>query len=113
MNIETCIKYFGFLNHECDRYLNGGITDEEIQQLKIETDRFIELVMNSDLPFSLKQKIAAIKLEYSYNSMREYLPLLGGWDLTRHKRQRERRKKVEDLKFQIKDLPRFIQLNYA
>lgn len=113
MNIETCYKYFEFLNSECDRYLKDWKIDEdEIHQLKIELDRFLEEATTSDLPLEIKTKIANLKLDYTFNDFREYLPLLGGWDLGKHKRQRKLKKRVKDFKNQIKELPLFIRMNY-
>jgi hypothetical protein len=113
MNIEKCYKYFEFLNTECDRYLKDDIIEEEeIHQLEIEIGRFIEEANNSDLPFPIKNKIADLKLDYKFNSNREYLELLGRFNFGKHRRQRKIKKMVEDLKFQIKGLPMFIKMNY-
>lgn len=113
MNIETCYKYFEFLNIECDRYLKDGkIEEDEIHQLKIELDKFLKEVNKSDLPLEIKTKIADLKLDYNFNSNREYLELLDRWNLGKYRRQRKLNKMVEDFKYQIKGLPMFIKMNY-
>jgi hypothetical protein len=113
MNIETCYKYFEFLNIECDRYLKDRtIEEDEIHQLKIELDKFLKEAINSDLPLEIKTKIADLKLDYNFNGNREYLELLGRWNLGKHKRQRKLKKMVEDFKYQINGLPMFIKMNY-
>lgn len=113
MNIETCYKYFEFLNTECDRYLKDGeITDEEMHQLKIEFDKFIKEVNDSDLPAELKNKIKDLKLDYVYKSRREYGDLLGRFNFGSNRRLSKLKKQVEDFKFHIKGLPMFIKLNY-
>lgn len=113
MNIETCYKYVVFLNSECDRYLkNHSIDEDEIHQLKIELDKIIQEVNNSDLAWDIKTKIADLKLDYSFNENREYLELLGSWNFGKHRRKRKLKKMVEDFKFQINELQLFIQLNY-
>lgn len=113
MNIEKCYKYFEFLNTECDRYLSDGrIEEDEVYQLKVELERFKIEANNSDLPLPLKNKIAELKLAYNYNSNREYLELLGRFNLGKHKRQRKTKRMVEEFKYQIRGLPMFIKMNY-
>lgn len=113
MNIETCYKYVVYLNSECDRYLNNHIIEEdEIHQLKIELDKIQQVANTSDLPWEIKSKIAALKLDYSFNDNREYLVLLGSWNFGKHRRKRKLKKKIEAFKSQIHDLQQFIQLNY-
>lgn len=113
MNIETCYNYVEFLNIECDRYLkNRTIEEDEIHQLKIELDKFLQEVGNSELPWEIKTKIADLKLDYSFNGNREYLELLGSWNFGKHRRRRKLKKMVEDFKHQINGLPMFIKLNY-
>lgn len=113
MNIETCYKYFVFLNTECDRYLEDGvITDEEMHDLKIEFDKFIEETNNSDLPADLKSKISSLKLDFVYKGRREYGDLLGRFNFGARKRRALQRNQVEELKFQIKGLPMYIKMNF-
>ena len=113
MNIETCYKYFEFLNKECDRYLRDGkIEEDEIHQLKIELDRFIQETKASDLPHELIDKINALNLDFDYNPNNEKLELLGRFNLGKHKRERNMKKMVEDFKFQIQGLPMFIKMNF-
>lgn len=113
MNIEICHKYVEFLNAECDRYLKDDqIVEEEIHQLKIEFDRFIEEANTSDLPLLLINKITDLKLDYVYRYNREYGDLLGRWNIGKHRRQRILKNMVEDFKFQIKGLPMFIKMNF-
>jgi hypothetical protein len=116
MNIETCYKYFEFLNNECDRYLKDQvITEEEISQMKIELDTFMEKANRSDLPTKIKNKIADLKLDYVYNSKRESVTFLGMLTFgssARYRREKKLKCKVEDLKLQISGLPMFIKMNY-
>lgn len=113
MNIETCYNYVVFLNIECDRYLkNRSIEEDEIHQLKIELDKFLQEVNNSDLSLEIKTNIADLKLDYSFNGNREYLALLGSWNFGKHRRKRKLKKMVEDFKYQIHELQLFIKLNY-
>lgn len=114
MTIETCYKYLVFLNRECDRYLKDSrIVEDEIHQLQIELGRFRAEVMNSELPSEIKTKIAALNITYQFKGYREYLPLLGSWNLGKHKRRRELKKTVEDFKHTIDGLPMFIKMNYS
>ena len=114
MDIDTCYKYFVFLNTECDRYLEDGeITDEEMHQLKIEFDKFIESVRKSDLPSDLKNKINHLKLDFVYKARREYGDLLGRFNFGSDRRPRKQYEQVEELKYQIKGLPMFIKMNYT
>lgn len=114
MTIETCHKYLVFLNRECDRYLKDhSINEDEIHQLKIELDRFRAEVMNSELPLELKTKIADLNITYQFKGYREYLPLLGSWNLGKHKHRRKLKKTVEDFKHTIDGLPMFIKMNYS
>lgn len=113
MTIEKCYKYFEFLNIECDKYLKDGIIEEdEINQLKIELERFKIEATNSDLPLPLKSKIETLKLDFHYNSNRDYLELLGRFYLGKHTRHKKILSMVEELKYQIKGLPMFIKMNY-
>ena len=113
MNIEKCFKYFEFLNTECDRYLKDDIIEEEeINQLKIEIDRFKIEAANSDLPLPLKNKIEALNLNYTFNQHRDYLELLGRFNFGKRRRQRKIKRMVEELKFQIQGVPMFIKMNY-
>lgn len=109
MNIETCNNYVVFLNTECDKYLkNRSIEEDEIHQLKIELDKFLQEVNNSDLPWEIKTKITDLKLDYSFNGNREYLELLGSWNFGKYRRKRKLKKMVEDFKSQIHELQLFI-----
>lgn len=113
MNIEKCYKYFVFLNTECDRYLEDNkIEEDEINQLKIEIERFKNEANNSDLPLPIKNKIAELKLDYEFNYNREYLVLLGRLNFGKHRRQKKIKKMVEELKCQIGGMPFFLKMNY-
>lgn len=113
MNIETCYKYFEFLNLECDRYLKDDeITDDEMNQLKIELDKFIVDANSSDLPLELKCIINELKLDYVYKTRREYGDLLGRFNFGSNSKRIKLKRKVEDIKFQIKGLPMFIKMNF-
>jgi hypothetical protein len=113
MNIETCYNYVVFLNIECDKYLkNRSIEEDEIHQLKIELDKFLEVVNNSELPLAIRTRIVDLKIDYSFNGNREYLALLGSWNFGKQRRRRKLKKMVEIFKSQIYELQMFIQLNY-
>ncbi|MCH2231784.1 MAG: hypothetical protein MK105_15730 [Crocinitomicaceae bacterium] len=113
MNIDTCYKYFVFLNTECDRYLEDGeITDEEMHQLKIEFDKFIKEAYESDLPSELKNKIGKLSLKFEYKATREYGDMLGRWNFGAKKRRLRQENQVEELQYQIKGLPMFIKMNF-
>jgi hypothetical protein len=113
MNIDTCSKYFDFLNTQCDRYLKDNkIEEEEIHQLKIEFDRFLQEAKTSKLPLELKNKISDLSLEYVYQPRREYGELLGYWNLGKHRRQRKMKETVKNFKNQIKDVSIYLKENY-
>ena len=113
MNIETCQKYFDFLNRECDRYLKDDRIDEnEMHQLKIEFDRFVDNVRNSDLPATLKNKVIDLNLDYVYSEYREFGNLLGYWNIGKYRKQRKLKNKVEEFKFHKKGMSMFIKMNY-
>ena len=113
MNIGTCYKYFVFLNTECDRYLEDNqITDEEMHNLKIELDKFIERAKNSNLPVEIKDKIDSVKIDYEYKARREYGPLLARFNFGSRRRHYIQTKQVDELKYQIKGIPHFIKMNF-
>jgi hypothetical protein len=113
MNIETCYKYFVFLNTECERYLEDDkITDEEMHHLKIEFDKFIKEADDSNLPSDLKNKIGELSLKFEYKERREYGDMLGRWNFGAKRRRLRQKNQVEELKYQIKGLPMFIKMNF-
>lgn len=116
MDLETCYKYFVFLNNECDRYLRDGkIAEEEIASLKIEFDRFIIQALGSDLPSEVISKISALELDYTYHPQRENINMIKRLTIGRmaqHQREKLHKNRIEALKYQIKGIPMFIQLNY-
>ena len=113
MDLETCYKYFVFLNTECDRYLKDGeITDDEMNHLKIEFDKFINEVNDSNLPVELRDKIGALELNFDYKSKREYDDLLGRFNFGSSRRKAKQKNQVEELKFHIKGIPMYIKMNF-
>lgn len=113
MNAETCRKYFDFLITECERYIEDRkIEEDEIHQLKIEFDRFLEKIVNSDLPSDLKTRITELNLDYTFNSNRDYFEFLGRWNPVKHRRKARLLKSVEDFKFEISALSNYIKLNF-
>jgi len=103
--IKMCYKYFEFLYRKCQKYLeDNDVTEEEIHQLKIEFDRFIERIDNSKLPKEIKNKVSSIKLNYNLNHNSEYIELLGRWDITKNIRRRKLKKKLIFFKNEIKDI---------
>lgn len=58
MNEEKLFKYLSFLRAECARHsYDGQITEDEINQLYIEVNRFKLLVKQSNLPDYFKLRI--------------------------------------------------------
>ncbi|GAB5417306.1 MAG: hypothetical protein Crog4KO_28880 [Crocinitomicaceae bacterium] len=116
MDLETCYKYFVFLNTECDRYLKDGvISEEEMANLKIEFDRFVIQALGSDLPSEIKVKITDLKLDYEYHPQRENINMIKRLVFGRaakYQREKEHKDAIEALKYDIKGIPMFIQLNY-
>lgn len=116
IDVETCYKYLVFLNEECDRFLRDeGDDEDKIAGLKIEFDRFIERVKKSNLPKDLKKKILDLELDYEYDPHQEsknlvHFALFGQG--SQRRRERKLNDAVEALKFDIKGLPMYIQLNY-
>ena len=113
MTLDTCYKYFVFLNNECDRYLEDGIIeDEEIHFLKIEFDLFIEKLENSALPEQLKERISVLEINYKYSNIKEFLETIFKTRLFRNVGKKRNLNTIENFKYQIKSLPMFIKINF-
>ena len=66
MSEETLIKYLEFLKTECLRHSNDKIiTDDEINQLKIEIKLFINNINNLLSSEEIKQEI--VKIDFNLN----------------------------------------------
>lgn len=83
MKKETLIKYLEFLKTECLRHQNDKIiTDDEVNQLKIEIIRFIKLIKESLLSEKVKIEISKIDFnlneEYHNHSKYKWLNFIGG-----------------------------------
>jgi hypothetical protein len=116
LDIETCYKYFVFLNTECERYLRDKkIEEEEIANLKIEFDRFIKKALISDLPKELISKIAALELDYTYHPQRDNINMIKRLTFGRiadYHRSRLLKNEIEAFHFKIKGMPMYIKLHY-
>ena len=70
MDQEKLFKYLSFLRIECERHnADNEITDDEINQLNIEINRFIDYVSKSDnLNNNIKRKILSIDFNLDSNN---------------------------------------------
>lgn len=121
MNTETCIRYLDFVNKECDRFLDDGqVTDDELNQLIIEFQRFQQRVSESGLPEPVKNRIAGLNVEYSraqiergYWYMFAVLLTLGLMVIFLYFwRQKKRKRALANLKSEASSALMFIKMNY-
>ncbi len=121
MNKETCIKYLDFVNKECDRFLEDGrVTDDELNQLIIEFQRFQQGVSESELPEDIKNRIAGLTVDYSraqiergYWYMFAVLLSLGLMVIfLAYWRQYKRKRALVNLKSEVSSALMFIKMNY-
>lgn len=83
MNKETLFKYLSFLQNECSRHNHDdNISDDEINQLKIEIIKFNKLVKESNLSSTIKKEINTIDFNLDENRHHKnkffWLKILGG-----------------------------------
>ena len=121
MDLETCIKYLDFIGNECDRHLEDGkVTNEELTEMVIEFSRFQDRCRDSDLPDDLKEKIAALKLDYTISNIERSYWLffaifitLGVWaGIYWYRRQRRRKRSLYDIKGHVSGMSVDIKMNY-
>ena len=102
MNEETVIKYLEFLKMECLRHSNDKvITDDEINQLKIEVQRFAVKVKDSSLLEKVKLELSKIDFnldEENHNhSKYKWLNFIGGSRGREEKEQINRKRRFQKL----------------
>ena len=121
MNTETCIRYLDFVNKECDRFLDDDrVTDDELNQLIIEFQRFQQRVSESGLPEPVKNRIAGLTVDYSraqiergYWYMFAVLLTLGLMVIFLYFwRQQKRKRALANLKSEASSALMFIKMNY-
>ena len=121
MDIPTAIKYLDFVAIECERHLKDeNVSNDELNQLIIEYQRFIERVNNSDLPIELKNEIAEFKFDYTTNKIKMGTLFLiitiltfGSWSYFLNRKMLSKRKQtLEELKQVSSTLGFKIRLNY-
>lgn len=121
MNTETCIKYLDFVNKECDRFLDDNrVTDDELNQLIIEFQRFQQQVADSELPEPVKNRIGGMTIDYSraqiergYWYMFAVLLTLGLMVIfLSYWRQLKRKRALVNLKSEASSALMFIKMNY-
>lgn len=121
MNTQTCIKYLDYVSLECDKRLKDGqVSDDELVNLIVEFQRFQEKIQQSELPDEIKEKVLAIKLNYSMKGVARSQWFLiaaflsfGSWAIIMHFRKQSKRKQALNLlKFDASRLASFLRLNY-
>lgn len=107
MDIETTKKFLAFITIECDRHLrDGNVSDDELNQLFIELQRFQNKVENSSIPPGLKAEILDLEFNYDSKNVRRGALLIiitiftfGAWGFILEMRQQSKRiQTLEDLK---------------
>ncbi|WP_341220228.1 hypothetical protein [Polaribacter atrinae] len=98
MNEETLIKYLDFLQIESKRHQNDKIiTDDELNQLKIEINRFIQKVEQSLFSKEIKFIISQIDFnldEENHNKPKyKWLNFIGGFQSNEFKQQENRKQR--------------------
>jgi hypothetical protein len=121
MDIQTTIKYLDFVSKECERHLmDGNVSDDELNQLIIEFQRFQNKIKESNIPEELKSEIQGFKFDYNSKKVKRSILILivsiltfGSWGyLIEMKRQKKRKETLEDLKRNSSTLGFKIKLNY-
>lgn len=98
MNLETLLKYLDFLKKECLRHQNDNmITDDEINQLRIEINRFLERVLDSSFSEELKSEISKIDFdlnEENHNHSKfKIFKFIGGFQGNQFREQENRKQR--------------------
>lgn len=121
MNIQTTIKYLDFVAAECERHLmDGSVSDNELNQLIIEFQRFQDKVKQSSIPNELKNEIQTFKFDYNSSKVKRSSVIIilstltfGSWAyFLEMRRQKKRKETLEDLKRNSSTLGYKIKLNY-
>ena len=121
MEINTAKKYLNFVSDECERHLlDGNVSDDELNQLIIEFNRFRERITESNLPEEIKKEIRELTFDYNVNKVKRssFLIILSiltfgtvGY-LLASKRQSNRIRTLENLQQSVSSLEFKIKLNY-
>ena len=70
MNIETCLKYLGYIIIECDRILEDEkVSGHELVHLITELQLFKERIKKSELDEEIKHNISKFKLDYTISGV--------------------------------------------
>lgn len=100
MDKKTLIKYLEFLKNECLRHQNDKhITDDEMNQLKVEINKFIERLEVSSLDDTIKTNVLNIDInlnEHNHNK-RKLNWLFGGYQAKEIKEQENRKHRLSKL----------------
>jgi hypothetical protein len=121
MDIQTTIKYLDFVAAECERHLkDDNVSDDELNQLIIEFQRFQDKIKQSSIPKELKNEIRSFKFDYNSKNVKRSSVILilsiltlGSWAyLLEYRRQKKRKETLEDLKRNSSTLGFKIRLDY-
>lgn len=121
MTNELCNKYLAFVYGECDRFLaDGRVTNDELNQLIIEFNRFKNQVKASSLDTAIKERIAELSIDYPEEQVTQgywYILFailsLGLFALiSNNLRQRKRKNVLQKLKNDTSDILVFIKHMY-
>ncbi len=98
MTEETLIKYLEFLKTECLRHQNDKIiTDDEINQLQIELQNFINRIDKSSFSKEIKLEISKIDFdldEENHNHSKfKVFKFIGGFQAKEYKEQENRKQR--------------------
>ena len=72
MTLETIHKYLKYISNECDRHLRDKeVSYDEINQLSIELERFIDMVNESELSKETKSLINKLSFKTDNKDIRK------------------------------------------
>lgn len=72
MTLDTVHKYLKYISNECDRHLKDKeVSYDEINQLSIELERFINLVNESEFSKETKYQINKLSFETDNKNIRK------------------------------------------
>ena len=70
--METIHKYLKYISNECDRHLRDKeVSYDEINQLSIELERFINMINESELPKETKSQINKLSFKTDNKDIRK------------------------------------------
>lgn len=122
MDITTCIKYFEFLNNECERLLKtDDLTKDYLENLNIEVINFKMKATESQLPSELITRIKEIDFQFSYKTAKKgnwtlilKIITIGGYGLAEQKMQEAHFKsQLNNLKAQVSGAPMWIKMKFS